>query len=62
MALFFNINNLELEAQGNPDKLIALLTYDDEGKTLNSKNAVIETMNKRKIIKVKRRTINLAII
>lgn len=38
MALFFNINNLELEAQGNPDKLIALLTYHYEGKTLNSKN------------------------
>jgi hypothetical protein len=32
------------------------------GKTLNNRKAVIETMNKRKIIKVKRRTINLAII
>lgn len=38
MALFFNLQNLELEAQSNPEKLVALLTHHYEGKTLPSRN------------------------
>lgn len=37
MALFFNLKILESEAQNNPEKLVTLLRYHKEGKTLASK-------------------------
>ena len=37
MALFFNLKILESEAQNNAEKLVTLLKYHKEGKTLASK-------------------------
>lgn len=37
MALFFNLKVLESEAENNPEKLITLLRYHKEGKTLPSR-------------------------
>lgn len=37
MALFFNLKLLESESQNNPEKLIALLRFHHEGKTLANK-------------------------